>query len=409
MYAAFNLKGAQYVDVECVELTRHSQCTKFGLPAYPSGCSTNLPLDDYANNGVITDVGTHDLLLQDMWIHGFTSRGIIGPIGGLVTAMRVDIAYNGGAGWDFDDGNATPMINGALHLNYSTIEWNGCNQAYPGTGAISCYSQSSGGYGDGIGTPPGTCIAATVDHSTFRYNTQDGFDMLHNDTGNCAMTITNSASYGNNGQQFKWGPNDDPLIFTNNVAVGNCRRLSAPFPGQPSSYNTNLGDFCRANDTITFHLRQGGTALIANNTIISYAPTIFDISCMDSGGCASSTLTIKDNIVLAYSNSAFDYGGNSGPGLFYYGSPIGNIVRSNNVYYGIGHGFKCTGFPNEYCQNPLLVNQPIFTGDEQALDNFDFHLTAGSPAKGAGISLPGVTLDFSGATRGNPPSIGAFE
>ena len=88
-----------------------------------------------------------------MWIHGFASRGIIGPIGGTVTARRVDIAYNGAAGWDFDDGKATPNVNGVINLSYVTIEWSGCNQAYPGTGAITCYGQSNGGYGDGIGTP----------------------------------------------------------------------------------------------------------------------------------------------------------------------------------------------------------------------------------------------------------------
>ena len=64
---------------------------------------------------------------------------------------NIDIAYNGGAGWDFDDGNATPSVNALLNANGLIVEWNGCNQAYPGTGAISCYSQTTGGYGDGIG------------------------------------------------------------------------------------------------------------------------------------------------------------------------------------------------------------------------------------------------------------------
>jgi hypothetical protein len=39
----------------------------------------------------------------------------------------------------------------------------------------------------------------------------------------------------------------------------------------------------------------------------------------------------------------------------------------------------------------------------------DFALQPGSPAIGAGIYLPAVTHDFTGAARGNPPSIGAFE
>ena len=67
-----------------------------------------------------------------------------------------------------------PERPGVWNFNYSTIEWSGCNQIYPGTGAYSCYGQSNGGYGDGVGTPPGMCLTANVDHSAFNYNTQDG-------------------------------------------------------------------------------------------------------------------------------------------------------------------------------------------------------------------------------------------
>ena len=148
--AVLDLSGSGFVSISGIELTRHSQCTIYGSPAVPGNCSKNVPMDDYALNGIVTNNKTHDITLQDMSIHGFASRGIIGPIGGTVTATRVDIAYNGAAGWDFDDGSSTPNINGVLNLNYVTIEWNGCNQAYPGPGAISCYSQSTGGYGDGI-------------------------------------------------------------------------------------------------------------------------------------------------------------------------------------------------------------------------------------------------------------------
>ena len=133
IFAALSLRATSFVDVQCIELTRHSQCAKFGTS--PAVCNSNYPLDDYALNGIVTDAGTHDINLQDVWIHGFVSRGIIGPIGGTVTAVNVDIAINGGAGWDFDDGSGTPSVNAVLNLNNSTIEWNGCNQAYPGAGS----------------------------------------------------------------------------------------------------------------------------------------------------------------------------------------------------------------------------------------------------------------------------------
>ena len=414
-----DLRGSQFVDVECVELTRHSQCIKYG--SSPAVCNNQYPLDDYAVIGILTNTSTHDILLQDMYIHGFTSRGINGPIGGTVSATRVDIAYNGASGWDFDDGNATPSKNAVLNLSYVTIEWNGCNQAYPGTGAVACYDDNSGGYGDGIGTPAGTCLASHVDHSIFRYNTQDGFDMLHNDTGSCSLNITDSMSYGNMGQQFKWGPADSPGVFTNNLAIGNCNRMSQPMPGQPSTYNASLTDFCRAQDTIVPGLPPGGSLIMENNTIVSYAPTIVDFECSTSN-CATTTFTFENNIMLGYDNPATYKAGSQvgGPGAFFFSAPV-NAIRSNNIYFGMGHGFTC---PSNYtsagagtgtaekCTSPLLINQPTGTAGnfvETELDNFNFDITPGSPAVGAGLFLPGLTVDYTGAARGNPPSIGAYE
>jgi hypothetical protein len=419
LWTTINLAGAQYVDIQCIELTRHSNCIKLGSPAIPSGCSSNYPVDDYGVNGMITTTSTHDVLLQDMWIHGFPERGIIGPIGGKITVTRVDIAINGGAGWDFDDGSGsnngygTASVNALVDANNLTVEWNGCNQAYPGGTVMNCYSQSTGGYGDGMGTPPGGCISASIVNSIFRYNTQDGFDWLHNDTGTCSLTVTGTISYGNNGEQFKWGPAETPVSFTNNVALGNCNRLSAPMPGLPSNYNANLSDFCRAQDTITFQIRPGGQAMFQNNTIVTYAPTIMDVECTTTD-CTSSTFTFENNLVLGYDNPGTYSDGSQqgGPGAFYYANPVG-VVRSNNLYYGVGHGFTCpTSYPGEICTSPLLVGQPLGNGAnfvESELDNFNFNLTPGSPAIGAGLHLPNVTVDYTGQTRGNPPSIGAYE
>jgi hypothetical protein len=428
-----NLRGAQFVDVKCIELTRHSQCIQHGYPVSPSGCNSSFPgEDDYATDGIFTDVNTHDLLLQDMWIHGFPDRGIIGPIGGTVTATRVDIAFNGMAGWDFDDGtgsnngNGTASINGVWNLNQTTIEWSGCNQEYPAVDAIpvsSCYSQSTGGYGDGVGSPPGTCLAANINGSSFHNNTQDGLDLGHGDTGtNCPLTITNSTAYANNGGTMKWGPNENPAVFENNVILANCLRMSLPISGAPSSYNANLSDFCRAGDAISFNFRNSGSALFANNTVVSYAPTTFDTQCWDAPGegspgdagtgCANATLTMENNLVFGYDNpSTYSMGGQQGgPGLVYYRDPLGTVSGSNNLYFGIGHGYSCStaSAPKGICQDPKFVNEPIFT-DETSLDNFNFNVTPGTPAKGVGIFLPSLTLDYSGTQRPNPPSIGALE
>lgn len=426
VYAALSLYGAQYVDVECLDITRHSQCIVHGVPVYPSGCHSNFPIDDFDSEGIVTDVNTHDVLMQDLWVHGHTDRGIKGAIGGIVTCLRCDIAYNGMAGWDFDDGSGshngfgTASVNGVWNFKYSKIEWSGCNQEYPMKDAIpviSCYGQSNGGYGDGVGTPPGMCLTVNIDHSAFNYNTQDGLDLGHIDAGTCTATITNSVAIGNSGQTFKWGPNESTVVFENNLAMANCLRLSEPMPGAPTTYNANLGDFCRAGDAMSFNFRQGGTALLANNTIVTYQPTTFDTQCWDAPGtggsntgCGNSTLTLKDNIVLAYDNPmTYPYGGQvGGPGLFYFRDLIGNVVRSNNIFFGVGHGACSNLSTAEHCEDPLLVNEPAWTTDS-ALDNFNFDITTGSPAKGSGVAIPSLTLDYTGQARGNPPSIGAYE
>jgi hypothetical protein len=409
---ALNLMGARYVDVECLEITSHSRCISHGYPQLPKGCSSNNPLDDYDSDGIGTDTHTRDLLLQDLYIHGHTDRGIKGPIGGAVTCLRCDIAYNGMAGWDFDDGKSTPSVNGIWNFNYSTIEWSGCNEIYPTPGANTCYGQSNGGYGDGVGTPEHMCLTANIDHSVFRYNTQDGLDLGHIDTGVCGLKVTNSAAYGNSGGQFKWGGNENPAIFMNNTVVANCLRLSAPFPGAAAAYNAHLSDFCRASDAIAFNFRQGGTATIVNNSFVSYAPTTFDIECWDTGGCAGSTLTFENNIVLGYDDpGTYNLGGEAGgPGGFYYQQAIGHVLRKGNLYWGIrGVGCPIGGF-GERCADPMFVGEPRFS-KERDLDNFNFHLSAGSAARGAGVALPEVRLDFDGKARpaGRGLDVGALQ
>ncbi len=430
LYHVLDLNTTSFVDFKGLGLTRHSQCIQHGQPAAPSSCSANgdFPADDFAIDGITTFTGLHDVLFQDMWVHGFTDRGVIGPIGGTVTAERMRISYNGMAGWDFDDGNADPSINNPTwNFLDSIIEFSGCNQEYPYTHTYpvsSCYSQSTSGYGDGVGTPPGTPLNVNVNHSIARYNTQDGMDIGHIDTGTSTQSVTNSQFYGNSGGQYKWGYNFSSTIFQNNVVNGNCLRMSVPLAGAPSTYNANLTDFCRAYSAMSWNFRDGQTLFFANNTITGYAPSTFVIGCSTAGGCPHVVETFQNNIILGYDNPAtYNMGGQAGGVAGFYcqdntGGPsqvncatwMGTWNRTNNIWYGMNPGhFTCpTGYAAESCANPLLVNQPTFTS-EQSLDNFNFDITTGSPAKGAGVYLPTVLLDYTGAVRANPPSIGAYD
>lgn len=404
------LGSAQYVDVQCLEVTRHSQCVRHGEPRLPKNCSSDYPLDDYDGDGMFTDASTHDLLLQDMWIHGHTDRGINGAIGGVVTANRVIISTNGMAGWDFDDGHQTQSVNGVWNFLNSTIEWSGCNQEYPAVHpvpVVACYGQSNGGYGDSIGTPD-TGFDVNIDHSVFRYNVQDGPDFLHIDKGTHKLTITNSRSYGNNGDQFKWGDGFHSVLFVNNLVVANCMRLSQTMPGTPDGFNAHLGDFCRGNDAITIGIGAGGHVVMDNNTIVTYEPVSVDVECSQDN-CSNSTLIFRNNILYGIDNKGtYSQGGKEGgPAGFYYSKAGTNTIRNNNIIFGVR---KISCERSELCVDPKLTGLPRFT-KESDLDNLDFHLAAGSPARNAGVRLPDLKTDFDGKPRpatGNY-SIGALE
>ena len=194
-----------------------------------------------------------------MWIHGATDRGVKGPIGGTVTASFVNVDTNGLAGWDFDDGSVDApcaggqihcygksSINGTWNFLNSIIQFSGCNQEWPFTHTIPvayCYDVSYGGYGDGVGTPPGFCVNVDMENSQVLYNTQDGEDFGHCDGGNSgtgyydqssvSMLLKNNFAYGNEGSGFKTGPQFNPQTLQGNVSVANGQRLAYPITGTP--------------------------------------------------------------------------------------------------------------------------------------------------------------------------------
>ena len=400
-----NLQGSKNVDVECLELTDHGQCTRTGSGfAASEGCSSSFPLSDYAGSGIVTNAGTSGVVLKNLDIHGLTSRGILGAIGGDVTVDHVKIAFNGMAGWDFDDGRGTKSTSNANVLaSYLTVEWNGCNEEYPITHAIpafSCFDQNKGGYGDGVGTPD-TPLNFSCDHCTFRYNTQDGLDLLH--VRGSLISVTNSRSYGNMGQQWKMGPMHR-VVFENNVTVHNCRRMSEAMPGASEGYHRYLSLFCRAaGDGIAFSVNDDGTYIFRNNSFAGYGAVSYDINC--SGSCTKANITFQNNLHIGYKDPV----GGQLPAVFYTASVPRNpfVARDHNIYFNMR---SCPSGPTERCVNPKIANMPVWK-DEASLDGIDFHLTSGSPARGGGVAVQGLLKDNDGSVRrANAASdIGAFQ
>lgn len=412
----FDLKSASYVTIQDMELTDHAQCTRVGAPQTP-GCQDGGVLADYGQVGIQTSATSHDIALTNLNIHGFTTDGIRGGIGGLVTVRNVRIGFNGSAGWDFDDGSNTPNgANAQVIASKLLIEGSGCNEEYPivhpGFPAYSCYDQNSAGYGDGVGTPD-TTLNFTCDQCTFRYNTQDGLDLLH--THGSTIKVTNSNSYGNMGQQWKLGPMKS-VLFQNNTWVHNCLRMDAPIAGN-STFNKYLSNYCRAaGDGLAMAVTDGGTYVLQNNSYAGYGSTTYDLACV--GTCTESNIVFENNLHIGYLPAVADA---QLPGVFYWDTTQGMPA---NPFKAVDHNifFNMRTLPDGGVgTDPHIANEPVWK-DETSLDAVDFHLTAasvnalGQGVDGADIGAYGLAPagggttpppDGGGSTTTPPPSGGS--
>ena len=433
IYGGFNvgavlyLSGSQYVKIEGLEFTSHNgTCTRVGYPQYPSGCSTSSPVGDFADWGIITTNTTSNITLQDVYIHGLTTEGIGGPIGGPFTLNRVSIDFNAFAGWNFDDGSATPDAAGStITQSFVTMVGNGCleqypiaNQQYP---ALACWDSNDGGFGDSWSGQTTELDGFSCDQCLIAYNAKDAAMGPHTLIKN--LTITNSSFYGNMGQQGKWGTTqNNTTLFQNNTYIGNCQRMSEQLPGAAQNFNLSTGlpgsylsNYCRAaGDLFDYFADLGSTVHFYGNTFVGYNATILNLGFATAGQGASTPYYFSDNVFLGYTTSTSNYP-NTGesPGLFYLGDPSVAIVSSSNDEFGVRNS-NCDGTfagTHALCSDPSLVSEPAQGAwpPETVFDNFNFHPSSTSPLIGAGTPESGMTTDYYGVTRPNPPSIGAVE
>jgi hypothetical protein len=446
----FNLTATQYVDIEGIELTSHNgQCTRNGSPSYPRGCITSQPLDDYAQNGFLTNNTTANITFQDVYVHGFNASGFFGPIGGPITMTRVFIGFNGMSGWNFDDGNDTPDGTGsAINASYVTMMGNGCYEEYPivhkAFPAQACYDSISNGFGDGWSGQDTELSSFICDHCALLYNTKDGFIGPHTQIDN--LQITNSVALGNMGAQWKWAGNiNSTILFQNNLTVTNCIRMAETVPGAAQNFSlytglpgSYLANFCRAGGAGFANVERAGEVNnYFGNTIIAAGNIVFQENCghytpgnvfNSEFDCASTINTVKDNNFLGYTDPNPILGVPSALYCALSSNSTCNLISDGGVQY---HGFN----NNEYnlkpgttdpcgtngntCVNPLLISQPAlpWPGSETALDAYNpyagsgnsFYPTSSSPLLGAGVAITGLTADYYGTPTTNPPVIGAVQ
>ncbi len=418
----FNLKDTQYVDLQCIQLTTHNgRCTIAGNPSYPRHCNNNQPLDDFAQNGFATNDKTSHVTLQDVYVHGFNSSGIYGPIGGPVSLLRVFSGFNAFSGWNFDDSSHTPDGPGSsIIAKYVTMIGNGCYEEYPIAHAFpasACYDDASNGFGDAWSGQDTNLDSFTCDGCEVAYNTKDGFLGPH--TLIKTLIIENSKSYGNMGAQWKW--NNTPgstTIFENNITIGNCLRFANAIPGAAHSFALSsrlggayLSDYCRAGgNTVALNSQQNSQVLFANNTFVDYIDTVILMGCGPvnhnrSGLCGNTSFTFTNNVFLGYHLTSTE-----APGLFYIDDPSIKLTSSHNIYFGNrASGDYCRG--DNLCSDPHLIDQPPAQTlmNQGILDDFMGVPRDDSQAVGHGVPISGLVTDIYGKRRPNPPSIGAVE
>jgi len=412
----FNVSGSSYVQIECFNISDQSSCGRSGTV---NNCNTSFPMDDYANNGIeITNTATN-VLLQDIDIHGMASAGMHGPTGDGFVTNRVSLIGNDNSGWNLDRGNGTTGT-GSLTNHYFTCGWNGFNEQYPILDALPFFNgsdDSSSGYGDCWGTTTVASVPGwqvSFDHANVFYNTQDGLDALHVNGAGSTVTIIDSLLYGNMGNQAKIG--GSAITFTNNLIYDNCNALRQAIPGTPSGYNTALSDFCRAgDDAVAVTISDAYNSLVAFNTLVTAASGGYLIECVSP--CTAPAFKFQNNVTLGFLNNATNGypGGGSGnyPQRIYLDT---SVTPGAAIWLDAGSAFdhndtfhEKNACPNTNETNALCVDPLLTTSTWSLYGTWPITLTSSSPPIGAGVTIPGITADYLGVTRPNPPSIGAYE
>ena len=369
------------------------------------------------------------MTLQDIAVVGIAANGILGShVNTLSTdvmnASDIYIIGNGASGWNGDGGGCGTSCEsvGTMNLSYLDVDWNGCvavepyNMNVPSTqnAFTDCYDDSNDGYGDGFVQIAAGNLTLNVVHSHFRWNTQDGFDSLHlsdDVTTSPSVHLYDSWSEGNEGQTFKLGAGSASSAI-NNVSISNCRVMgtASNFPLNPSGWDAGLSDFCRAaGDQWALQLNNGTAVTLENNTSVGYGTTMYDFECAyGAPNCATNgaTIVFVNNISKGYPDPGT---GVQASGMYFgAGNPFANAgsVMTNNLWDTLQTG--CPASATAAYEKKPVCSDPLLVG-ESNINAINPGLTSGSPAIGAGLAISGITTDYNGSTRPNPPALGAFE
>lgn len=396
----FNLAGSNNVEIQCLEVTDHSDCQDMG----PKACNrSSFPYGPYSNVALFAS-DSSNVFIKNVNIHGMAYKGIYAGRLKDWTLEDSQIVANSFVGWDGDIGANVSSNSGTMMFNRVKILYNGCGETLTDKKPFNCYSQDQGGYGDGLGThfTAGNWI---FNNSDISHNTSDGLDLLYHN-GNGSITIKRSRFEGNAGNQVKTAAN---TVIENSIMVGNC----AYFKGKPFTWNNATFNNCRAGgNTVAVSFKPGMVASIYNSTLTSNGDVLIQTA---GASCVGTEKIISRNNIYLGGTEYLD--GSDKSAIFYNAGATGNgdgacgLIKFDDDYSTIWQtkyiATDCSNKPHSVCQDPKFV-EPLVTYYNG--DNYNVNLQTVSPAVNKGTQLTGMSsLDYNEFNRDTVWDMGALE
>ena len=380
------------VTLEDIEITDHSS-TGFNHPSLSAGCNSGTKPDNLtAQDGLWMD-NASDLTLNDVYIHGVCRYNIFGGRYGDLEFNDTRINHGGYGGWNSDttgscttcgaDSSATTIdFNGTCSVDpfvcTSQVNYNGCIENWQSDGTVmtsGCYSQGTGGYGDGIGSNS-TTGQWTFNGTDISHNSSDGLDLLYLNRGTPSggtLKFYNGRAEGNNGNQIK-GPNQ--MDIQSSDIIGNCGYFCSN-NGIATSGMTK----CRASgNTIEIAFVDDNTSpKIIGNNISGNGDVVIDTQ--QDSSCASGTdIIVRNNYIIGGAQATQDSSWTCASS-----SPAGGNIA---MFYNSNSGS---------CNADFAENYNIFVGSFQS-----------NQSTGANSTTATATHEFTGTIKQGPGAATAY-
>lgn len=322
-----------------------------------------------------TNISISGLTVKNAYESSYDGGGIYLNTNGKVKVTDCifvsNTAYEGGG--ICNQTSAGPLT--VSHCQFVSNTGGGMLNLNQGTGTVivaDCtFSGNSGPDGAGIDNDNSGGGTITVAHCTFNGNNANiGGGIYNLNLNNSTGTITisscslnnNTAGLGGGVYNLSYGA---PIVVTNCALTGNMAITGSGLGGGMFNGNQNFGILSITNCSLSGNTATKGGGLYN----------------IDIASTSGNTITLTNDIL---------YGDNGDEVT----DSAGSTLSATATHCDIQGGYPGT---DNIDADPLFVSAT------------DFHLQTGSPCLGAGTASGAPTTDITGASRPNPPSIGAYD